>query len=237
LNRIRMTAATALTTGALLVMPALAPADGGDRDRGPGHKPHTEHAKPHGQHPRRGEARHAVPPRIAAKLRAAERAANRAKRHSAAGHEIAALRALAAARRHLRAATKPVGSLRGDGAATALAYARAYGGVAAVGIGLLPGAPDGLVAAYGATLTAVLDARDVLVAGIASLPDRASYGAALAKISADAEREAQVIAALLSGGALTEAAKAALVAAQAQVTATAAAAKAAAGAAGAAAAA
>ena len=217
MTRIRKSGAAALAAAVCLAVPGGASASGSDHDKTPTNKPH-------GHHVQRDGARHAVPPRIAAKLRAAERAAQRAKRQAAAGHRVAAIQALVAARRHLKAATKPVGARRGDGAATAAAYAGTYGRIAEVCIGLFAGVPDDVVAANAVTLKAVLDARDVLVAGIAALPDRASYSAALAKIAEDATGEAKAIGVLLGSGALSDAAKAALTAAQAQVTATAAAA-------------
>ena len=223
MTSIRRSGTAALAAAVCLAVPGAASATGSDHDTTPTNKPH-------GHHVQRDAARHAVPPRIAAKLRAAERAAQRAKRQAAAGHRVAAIQALAAVRRHLKAATKPVGARRGDGAATAAAYAGTYGRIADICIGLFAGVPDDVVAANAVTLKAVLDARDVLVAGIATLPDRASYGAALAKIAEDANSEATAIGALLGSGALSDAAKAALTAAQAQVTATAAAAQVAGGA-------
>ncbi len=119
------------------------------------------------------------------------------------------------------------------GPAAAAALARTQGHVVDGTVGLFDGAPDPIVAADAATLKAALDGRDALVAGILALTDHSGYGFALGTIARDAASEAQDIAETLTDDTLTDAAKAALTAAQAQATATATAAQAGAGTSGA----
>jgi hypothetical protein len=170
-----------------------------------------------------------VPSRVASKLRSAERAIDRAQDHADDAEPDAAVAALAATRRHLASASKSVARkvAAGDGAGAAAALARTQGDVIDGSIGLFDGAPDPIVAANAETLKAALDGRDALVAAIAALPDKSAYGWALRTIARDATSEAADIGEALTDDTLTDAAKAALTAAQAQATATATAAQAA----------
>jgi hypothetical protein len=219
LINIRTAAGAALASTLLLVLPASALAHGDD------------HGGPMGD---RGDRRGDVPSRIANKLRSAERAMDRAQEHADDAEPDASVAALAAVRRHLAAATKSVGRRvsagNPGGPAAAAALARTQGDIVEGTVGLFDGAPDAIVAADAQTLKAALDGRDALVAAIAALTDHGGYGWALRTIARDATGEVQDIAETLTDDTLTDAAKAALTAAQAQVTATAAAAQAAAGA-------
>ncbi len=220
---IRKAGTAALASAMLLVLPATALAHGGNDDG------------PMGDRGDRGAGRGfgGVPSRIANKLRSAERAMDRAQDHADDAEPDAAVAALGAVTRHLTSATKSVGRRvsSGDagGPAAAAALARTQGHVVDGTVGLFDGAPDPIVAADAATLKAALDGRDALVAGILALTDHSQYGFALGTIARDAASEAQDIAETLTDDTLTEAAKAALTAAQAQATATATAAQAGAG--------
>jgi hypothetical protein len=223
LINIRKAAAAALASSLLLVLPATALAhDGGDG-------PHGDDQRGQGY----GRGFGNVPPRILNKLRAAERALDRAQDHADDAEPDAAVAALAATKRHLGAASK--GVLRrvtagnDGGPAAAAALARTQGDIVDGTVGLFDGAPDAIVAADADTLKAALDGRDALVAAIAALPDHSGYTWALKLIARDATSEAADIAETLTDDTLTDAAKAALTAAQAQATATASAAQAAGG--------
>jgi hypothetical protein len=115
------------------------------------------------------------------------------------------------------------------GPAAAAALARTQGRVIDGAISLFDGAPDAIVAADAETLKAALDGRDALVAAIAALSDKSGYAWALKIVAKDATGEAADIGEALTDDTLTDAAKAALTAAQAQATATATAAQAAGG--------
>ena len=216
---IRKAGTAALASAMLLVLPATALAHGGNDDG------------PMGDRGDRGAG--AASRGIANKLRSAERAMDRAQDHADDAEPDAAVAALGAVTRHLTSATKSVGRRvsSGDagGPAAAAALARTQGHVVDGTVGLFDGAPDPIVAADAATLKAALDGRDALVAGILALTDHSRYGFALGTIARDAASEAQDIAETLTDDTLTDAAKAALTAAQAQATATATAAQAGAG--------
>ena len=220
---IRKAGAAALASTLLLVLPSTALANGG-YDGGP-----------MGDRGDRGAGRgyDGVPSRIANKLRSAERAMDRAQDHADDAEPAAAVAALGAVTRHLTSATKSVGrrvsSGNPGGPAAAAALARTQGNIVDGTVGLFDGASDPIVAADAATLKAALDGRDALVAGILALADHSRYGWALGIIARDAASEAQDIAETLTDDTLTDAAKAALTAAQAQATATATAAQAGAG--------
>jgi hypothetical protein len=222
LINLRKAAVAALASSLLLVLPASAlatgdhgPQDWGDRgDRG------------------RGAGFGEVPSRIASKLRSAERAIDRAQDHADDAEPDASVAALAATRRHLSSASKSVlrrVSSGNEGGPAAAALARTQGRVIDGAISLFDGAPDAIVAADAETLKAALDGRDALVAAIAALSDKSAYGWALKIVAKDATGEAADIAEALTDDTLTDAAKAALTAAQAQATATATAAQAAGG--------
>jgi hypothetical protein len=223
LINLRKAAVAALASSLLLVLPAsaLATGDHGPQDWGD-----------RGDHGR-GAGFGEVPSRIASKLRSAERAIDRAQDHADDAEPDASVAALAATRRHLSSASKSVlrrvSSGNEGGPAAAAALARTQGRVIDGAISLFDGAPDAIVAADAETLKAALDGRDALVAAIAALPDKSAYGWALKIVAKDATGEAADIAEALTDDTLTDAAKAALTAAQAQATATATAAQAAGG--------
>ncbi len=221
---IRKAGAAALASSLLLVLPGAALAHGGGNDG------------PMGDRGDRGPGNGDVPSRIANKLRSAERAMDRAQEHADDAEPDASVAALAAARRHLASATKSVGrrvsARQPGGPAAAAALARTQGHIVDGAVGLFDGAPDPIVAADAATLKAALDGRDALMAGIVAPADHSQYRWALKTIARDATSEAQDIAETLTDDTLTDAAKAALTAAQAQATATATTAQAAAGASG-----
>jgi hypothetical protein len=157
--------------------------------------------------------------RIQVKLRAAERALDRAAENAQDGNSAAAVTQLAAVRRNLASAQKT--ALRKLSPSAAGAVARAQGHVVTGTAAMFDGLTGDPVAATATTLKAALDGRDAVVAAINALSDKSGYAFVLASINDDATGEAEDIADTLADDELTDEAKAALQAAATQVAATA----------------
>ena len=154
--------------------------------------------------------------RIDVKLRAADRALDRAS----SGDDIAA--ALATVRRNVASARKT--ALRKPAPETLGRIARFDGAVVTTTVALFDGQTGDDVTAIATTLKASLDGRDAIVAAINALADKSGYERVLAAINEDATGEAEDIADTLADDELTDEAKTALNAAATQAAATAAAA-------------
>ena len=164
------------------------------------------------------EAKSTSSSRVQVKLRAAERALDRAAENAQDGNAAAAVTQLAAVRRNLASAQKT--TLRKLTPQTAGAVARAQGHVVSGTAAMFDGLTGDPVAATATTLKAALDGRDALAAAINALSDKSGYARVLSLINDDATGEADDIADTLADDELTDEAKAALQAAATQVAAT-----------------
>jgi len=165
------------------------------------------------------EAKSTSSARVQVKLRAAERALDRAASSAQDGNAAAAVSQLAAVRRNLASAQKT--TLRKHTPQTAGAVARTQGHVVSGTAALFDGLTGDAVAGTATTLKAALDGRDALAAAINALSDKSGYARVLSLIDDDATGEAGDIADTLADDELTDEAKAALQAAATQVAATA----------------
>jgi hypothetical protein len=157
--------------------------------------------------------------RIDVKLRAAERALDRA---SSSDDAAGIASALSSARRNLASATKT--ALRKPSPQVFGRVAAVDGDAVTTTVALFDGQSGDTVTALSTTLKAALDGRDSIVAAINALADKSDYARVLDRIHADATDEATDIADTLLDDELTDEAKTALNAAATQVGATAAAA-------------
>lgn len=168
-----------------------------------------------------------VPARVAQKLRAAERALDRAQERADDGETARAAAALTSVRRNLAsaltAATRRITADGGrKGVASAGAVSRTDGVVAVGAAALLDGADAALTDASAQTLDAALDNRDAVIAAIAALDadTKAGYGRVLRRIVAQVDGEIEAIEEARSDDALTDDGRAALQAALTQLAAT-----------------
>jgi trimeric autotransporter adhesin len=171
-----------------------------------------------------GRAGAKAPSRVTDRATRAVKAIDRASDAIDDGNAAAATAALKAARTNLASALKSAQKhvVAGDtaGPASADVVLRAEDRVAGGAADLFDGVDGANVDDLAATLKAADDGRDALVASIGALADHASYSRALAGASGDVAGALSDLGDALSDDTLTDAAKAALGAAQTQDTAT-----------------